>query len=64
MKIAGSIIAGGKASRMNHHEKLLLRFGAGRILDAMLTCVRPQVDSLTIDIRPTSPRRVSPSLGA
>ena len=34
---------------MNLHEKLLLRFGAGRILDAMFACVRPQIDSLAID---------------
>jgi molybdopterin-guanine dinucleotide biosynthesis protein A len=51
MKIAGSIIAGGKASRMNGREKPLLPFGAGCILDAMLERIRPQVGALAIDVR-------------
>jgi molybdenum cofactor guanylyltransferase len=51
MKIAGSIIAGGKASRMNGREKPLLPFGAGCILDAILERIRPQVGALAIDVR-------------
>lgn len=54
MKIAGSIIAGGKASRMQYCQKPLLPFGAGCILDAILERVRPQVSALAIDVRQES----------
>jgi molybdopterin-guanine dinucleotide biosynthesis protein A len=51
MRVAGAIIAGGKASRMNFREKLLLPLGTVCFLDAILARIRPQVDALALDVR-------------
>jgi len=50
MSIAGAIIAGGEASRMGG-EKALLPFAGGRLLDAVVARVRPQVDMLALNLR-------------
>jgi len=48
MKIAGLILAGGKASRMGGLDKPLLHLGELTLLDILLNRVRPQVSALAI----------------
>ena len=52
--VMGVIIAGGRGTRMGGIEKALLRFGAGALLDAVIACVRPQVEALALNVRPDS----------
>jgi molybdopterin-guanine dinucleotide biosynthesis protein A len=54
MKIGGVIVAGGKATRMGGKEKLLLQLGGKSVLEIILPRVRPQVDSIAIDVRNSS----------
>jgi molybdenum cofactor guanylyltransferase len=49
MKILGSIIAGGKSSRMGEREKAFLKLAGKSILDLVIGRFEPQVDHLIIN---------------
>lgn len=45
------MVAAGRGSRMGGGEKALLRLGAGTLLDAVIDKVRPQVETLALNVR-------------
>ncbi len=49
MKILGSIIAGGRSSRMEDREKAFLKLAGKSILDLVIGRLEPQVDQLIIN---------------
>lgn len=51
MKIAGVIVAGGRGTRLDGRDKLLLRIGERPLIDHVLERVRPQVDTLALNVR-------------
>ncbi|MDE2134300.1 MAG: NTP transferase domain-containing protein [Alphaproteobacteria bacterium] len=50
-RIAGLVVAGGKAVRMGA-DKPFMPFREGCLLDAVIARVRPQVDALMLNVRP------------
>ena len=56
-KIGGLIVAGGMGTRMGGREKPLLHLGDVPIVELILRRVRPQVDAIAIDVRPSSRNR-------
>lgn len=49
MRIAGIILAGGRSSRMDGHDKALLPFGRARLIDFIVERLSPQLESLAIN---------------
>jgi len=56
VRVAGLIIAGGKALRMGS-DKPFLPFCGGTLLDAVIARARPQVDVLMLNVRPDQEAR-------
>lgn len=50
MHIAGVVIAGGQAGRLGG-EKPLVAFAGGTLLDAVITRIAPQVETLAVNLR-------------
>lgn len=56
MKIAGVILAGGRATRMGGGDKCLLPLGDGCLLDRVIARLAPQVDTLALNANGDSAR--------
>jgi len=54
MKIAGTIVAGGSASRIGGVDKPLLPIRKAPIVDFLLQRLSPQVDAISVNVRATS----------
>lgn len=49
MRIAGIILAGGRSSRMDGHDKALLPFGTARLIDFIVARLSLQLETLAIN---------------
>jgi molybdopterin-guanine dinucleotide biosynthesis protein A len=49
LRIAGIILAGGRSSRMDGHDKALLPFGKMRLIDFIVERLSPQLETLAIN---------------
>ncbi len=60
MKTAGIIVAGGEGSRLGGRAKPLLCLGGSVLIERLIRCIRPQVDSLALNLRRGSEDRYAP----